>query len=97
MRILSESFDHDLRGLSGIVSTRIQFECFAITPETCRAVADSIVWSGIDAIKGVYTGTQIRSVMVEDGRREYEDEDTTGGDNQRHVVSFDLMVHWLKT
>jgi hypothetical protein len=68
-----------------------------MTPETCRAVADSIVWSGIDTIKGVYTGTQIRSVMVEDGRREYEDEDTTGGDNQRHVVSFDLMVHWLKT
>jgi len=97
MRILSESFDHAIDGLAGMVSTRIQFECFAMIPETCRAVADSVIWSGIDQIKGVYDGVQIRSVMVEDGRREYEDEDTVGGDNQRQVVSFDLMVHWLKT
>lgn len=97
MRILSESFDHALPGLAGMVATRIQFECFAATPEVCRSVADAVIWSGIDTIKGSYDSLQIRSVMVEDGRREYEDEDTVGGDNQRHVTSFDLMVHWLKT
>lgn len=97
MRVLTESYDHALDGLGGIVSTRIQFECFANTSETARSVADAVIWSGIDAIKGLYTSLQIRSVMVEDGRREYEDEDTSGGDYQRHVCAFDLMVHWLKT
>jgi len=97
MSILSESYDHALDGLAGIVSTRIQLECFAATAESCRSVADSIIWCGIDTLKGLYASLQIRSVMVEDGRREYEDEDSDGGDLQRHVCSFDLMVHWLRT
>lgn len=97
MRVLSESYDHALDGLQGTVQTRIGFECFGNTAESARSVADSIIWCGIDAIKGSYTSLQIRSVMVEDGRREYEDEDTNGGDYQRHVCAFDLMVHWLKT
>lgn len=96
-KILSEEYEHALDGLGGIVSTRINFECFADSSETARSVADAVIWSGIDAIKGTYASTSIRSVMVEDGRREYEDEDTSGGDYQRHVCSFDLMVHWLKT
>lgn len=96
-RVLSESYDHALDGLAGMVQTRIGFECYANTSETARSVADAVIWSGIDAIKGVYTNTNIRSVMVEDGRREFEDEDTSGGDYQRHICSFDLMVHWLKT
>lgn len=97
MRINSESYDHALDGLAGIVSTRINVECYASTSEIARTVADSVIWCGIGAIKGSYTGLNIRSVMVEDGRREYEDDDTSGGDSQRHVCTFDLMVHWLKT
>lgn len=96
-RIISETFDHALSGLGGIVQTRINFECFGDTSAVARSVADSIIWSGIDTIKGIYTGTNIRSVMVEDGRREFEDEDTSGGDYQRHVCAFDFMVHWLKS
>lgn len=97
MRILSESYDHALDGLAGIVATRLSVECYATSSETSRAIADAIIWCGIDAIKGTYTSLNIRSVMVEDGRREYEEEDTSGGDAQRHVTSFDFMVHWLRS
>lgn len=97
LRTVSETHDHAIDGLGGIVSTRIQLECFAVTSETARTLAYAIVGCGIDQQKGTYQGTNIRSVMVEDGIREYEDEDTSGGDYQRHVASFDLMIHWLRS
>lgn len=97
LRTISESHDHSVDGLQGTVSTRIQLECFAIDSEAARTLAYAIIGCGIDAQKGVYQGTDIRSVMVEDGVREYEDEDTAGGDYQRHVASFDLMIHWLRS
>jgi len=97
MRLTSESYDHALDGLGGMVQSRISLECFGITSEVARSVADAIIWCGIDALKATQNDLRIRSVMVEDGRREFEDEDTTGGDLQRHVCSFDLMVHWLRT
>lgn len=96
LRIISESYDHALDGLGGIVQTRIQIECYAASGEASCSLADAIIWCGIDQIKGTYTGVNIRSVMVEDGRREFEDEDVSGGDSQRHVTSFDLMVTFLK-
>lgn len=96
MWINSEQYTHALSSLAGPVDVRVQVECYDNTGEGARAVADSIIWSGIDAIKGTYTGVNIRSVMVEDGRREFEDDDTSGGDEQRHVCTFDLMVNFLK-
>lgn len=97
MSIISETYDHALDGLAGLVYTRVNVECYASSAETSRSVADAIIWCGIDAIKGTYTSLNIRGVSVEDGRREFEDEDTSGGDNQRHVTSFDLMVVFLRS
>ena len=97
LRTISETHDHAIDGLSGSVSTRIQLECFAIDSEVARTTARAVMACGIDQQKGTYQGTDIRSVMVEDGIREYEDEDTSGGDYQRHVASFDLMIHWLRS
>ena len=96
MRILTEQYEHNLAGLSGIVQTRVSIECYASSAETARAIATAIIWSGVDTLKGVYQSLNFRSVMVEDGRREFEDEDTQAGDAQRHVVTFDLMVIFLK-
>lgn len=96
LRIISENYDHALDGLAGLVHTRIQVECYGSTSESSRTAADAIIWSGIDAIQGTYTSTNIRSVTVEDGRREFEDEDSSG-DDQRHVTSFDLMVIFART
>lgn len=97
MRLASESYDHALDGLGGMVQSRISLECYGITSEVARSVADAVIWCGIDTLKASQNDLKIRSVMVEDGRREFEDEDTTGGDLQRHVCTFDLMVHWLRT
>lgn len=97
MRINNEGLEHALDGLVGLVATRVQFECFGASAETSRAVADAIVWCGIDRLQGVSTSVNIRSVTVEDGRREFEDEDTSGGDSQRHVTSFDLKVVFART
>ena len=97
LAINSETYDHALDGLGGLVYTRIQVECYAATAEASRSVADAIIWCGIDQLKGLSTSTNIRSVMVEDGRREFEDEDTSGGDMQRHVTTFDLMVIFLRS
>lgn len=97
LSIVSENYEHALEGLAGLVFTRIQVECYAATAEVSRSVADAIIWCGIDAIKGTYTSLSIRGVAVEDGRREFEDDDTSAGDNQRHVTSFDLMVSFART
>lgn len=96
LKIQSERLDHSLQGLSGIVATRIQVECYATTRITSNALADTVIWCGIDKIKGMYTGLNIRGVMVEDGRRSYEDDETGGGDDARYVSQFDFQVHWLK-
>lgn len=97
MTTISESYDHDLAGLAGIVQTRIQFECFATTEIASLALADAIIWCGIDTLKGVSTGINFRSVMVEDGRRTYSDSDTDAGDEQRRVTNFDLMVTYCRS
>lgn len=97
VRVISETHDHAIDGLAGIVATRVQIECFADTSETARATAYAMMGCGIDAVKGTTHGTNIRSVMVEDGVRDNEDEDTSGGDYQRHVASFDFMVYWLRS
>ena len=96
LKIQSERYDHALDGLSGIVATRIQVECYADTRLTSNALADAVIWCGIDQIKGTYTDINIRGVMVEDGRRSYEDDETGGGDDARYVSQFDFQVHWLK-
>ena len=94
---VSESYDHALDGLGGIVQTRMQFECYASTRLVSLSIADAIIWCGIDQIKGTYSSINIRSVMVEDGRRCFTDADTSGGDVQRYVTNFDLMVTYLRT
>jgi hypothetical protein len=96
MRIQSESHEHALRGLVGIVATRIQFEAYASTRLVTNELCEAVFWSGIDAIKGTYSGLDIRGVMVEDGRRSFEDDDTAGGDDARYVSQFDLTIHWVK-
>lgn len=97
MTTISESYDHDLVGLAGIVQTRIQFECLATTELVALQLADAIIWCGIDTLKGLSSGINFRSVMVENGRRCYEDPDTTAGDEQRRVVNFDLLITYLRS
>lgn len=97
MSTVSETYDHAIDGLGGIVASRIQFECYASTRIVSLSIADAIIWCGIDAIKGTYSSINIRSVMVEDGRRCFTDADTAGGDAQRYVTSFDLLVTHLRS
>ena len=96
LKIQSERFDHALDGLSGIVATRIQVESYSTTRLEANSLADAVIWCGIDQVRGTQNGINIRSVMVEDGRRSYEDDETGGGDDARYVSQFDFQVHWLK-
>jgi len=96
MRIQSERHIHALTGLVGLVDTRLQFECYSASRIATNNLCNEIIFSGIDAIKGTYSGLDIRGVMVEDGRRSFEDDDTAGGDDARYVSQFDLTISWLK-
>lgn len=99
-----ENYDHALDGLSGTVATRVRLECYATTRLVSNATAEAIVWCGIDQQKGrltyTVTGTtytaDIRSVMVESGKRYFTEPDTTGGDSQRYVTTFDFVITYLK-
>lgn len=93
----SERYEHALDGLGGVVATRLQIECYADTRSTTLSLADAIIWCGADQIKGVQSGIDIRSVIIEDGRRSYNDPDTSGGDRQRYVTTFDMLIHWLRS
>lgn len=97
MSTVSETYEHALEGLAGPVATRIQFECYATTRLVSLSIADAIIWCGIDAIKGSYSSINIRSVMVEDGRRCFTEGDNAGGDAQRYVTNFDLLVTYLRS
>ena len=97
MTTISESYDHDLVGLAGIVQTRVQFECYADTELQSLNLADAVIWCGVDLLKGLSSGINFRSVMVEDGRRCYSDNDIEAGDEQRRVTNFDLMITYLRS
>ena len=100
----SEDYEHALDGLTGLIASRIRVECYAATRLVSNAIAEAIIWCGIDTQKGrlsyVVSGTtyaaNIRSVMVETGKRYFTEPDNKGGDSERYVTTFDLMVTFLK-
>jgi hypothetical protein len=95
----SESHDHLLSGRSGIVQTRFQIECFSDRHSGttgAASIAEAIYQCDVDTLKGETNGVNFRGVTVEDGRREYDYEDTEGGDAQTYVCQFDLMVTYLE-
>lgn len=91
---VSETHDHLISNRSGFVQTRLQIECFSTLRSTTQSLAEVIYRSGIAAVKGATGGVNIRGVTVEDGRRDYTIDDSTGGDDHVYVTQFDLMVSY---
>ena len=99
IRRSSESHTHTLGNRSGLVHTRFQVEVFSgrhSGTTGAATIAEVIYQCGIAGIKGVTNGVDFRGVSVEDGRREFEVEDSEGGDDQTYVCQFDLMVSYLE-
>lgn len=96
IRKVSESHAHKLSDRTGNVATRLQIDCYSKNYLTTASIAETIYRSGIAALKGVYAGLNIRGVMIEDGRREWELFDPEGGDDHTYVAQFDLMVSYLE-
>lgn len=88
----------DSHTLSGgrveLTQSRIQFVCYAATFAAAMAVARAIRKSGITAIKGLYSGVDIRGVMIEDGIRTDFDPPTDGQAESRYLAEFDLKVSY---
>lgn len=89
---VSESHDHLLGQRSGFVKTRFSIRCYAAKRLDANALAQDMYASGIDAVKGVTHGVDIRGVTVEDGQRNYLVDARDGGDDPDYVTEFDLMV-----
>ena len=83
-------------GRAGIVHTRIQFVCYASTRAAANAAARAMKNSGVTAIKGVYTGCDIRGVSIEEGIRTDVEAPTDGQSEWRYLAEFDLMVSYLE-
>lgn len=92
----SENHAHTLSDRAGAVKTRLQIECFSATRLQANALAEAIYKCGIVAVKGVTNSVNIRGVQVEDGQRNYEIDDSEGGDEGTRVTQFDLMVSYLE-
>lgn len=100
IRRSSESHDHLLSSRSGIVQTRFQIETYSSRHSgtgSAAELAELIYKCGVDTLKGTTNGVDFRGITVEDGRREFEVEDTEGGDSQTYVCQFDLMVTYLES
>ena len=97
----SESYSMQLGSRTGLVDTRLTFECIDEGPGArlaANATAQAILRSGIDAVKGTTNGVDIRGVAIEDGQRNYTDDARDGGDqNHRYITTFDLMVSHLES
>lgn len=95
--ITSETFDHTLSDISGIIHTRLQIECKSTLRLTANTLATTIATCGIAAVKGLTNSVDIRGVQVEDGRRSYTVDATEGGDDHKYFTTFDLMVTYLES
>lgn len=93
----SEDHNHKLSTRSGIVWTRIQIECFSSLYVTSAELAEAIYKCGIDSVRGITHGVDIRGVQVEDGRRDYTLDDQNGGDDHIYVSQFDLRICYLES
>lgn len=97
----STDHEHTLSNLAGLAHTRLQFDCYADLATGGRAMANAIAEAiretGIVAIKGVYTGVDIRGVRLEQGHRNEIDYANDSSDDHRYVTSFDLMVDYLES
>jgi hypothetical protein len=63
---------------------------------TANATARAIKNSGIAAIKGTYSGVNIRGVSVESGIRTDIEKPDDGKASFRYLAEFDLMVSYIE-
>lgn len=88
--------EHTLSDRCGFTSSRFKFTCYAGSRMTANATARAIKNCGVVAIKGTYSGVQIRGVQVESGLRTDVDKPDDGKASYRYLAEFDLMVHYLE-
>ena len=93
---VSTNHIHTLSDRSGLVSTRLQIECFSTNYLQAETLAAAIYKCGITAVRGVTNSVDIRGVTVEDGQRNYTIDARDGGDDHTYVTQFDLMVSYLE-
>ncbi len=88
----SESHTHNISDRDGMVETRFEVQCLAMTRLKAEELARAIYKSGICAKRGDVFGTDFRAVRIEDGRRNFEIRDARGGDKPTRGTRFDLTV-----
>lgn len=94
--VISTDDDHTLSDRAGLCHSRFQFVCYADSRMTANATARAIKNSGIAAIKGTYSGVNIRGVSVESGIRTDIEKPDDGKASFRYLAEFDLMVSYIE-
>lgn len=93
----SERHEHSLSDRTGMVFTRISVECHSGSRITSNSIAQAMISSGIAAVKGVTNGVNIRSVMIEEGQRNFTLPPRDGSHEHQYVTAFDFMVSYLES
>lgn len=78
---------YSFQGASGLVQSRVQFDCLADTPDDAMAVRDAVVV----LLSGAHfadTGTEAQGCFLEDERHDFEKE----GAERFHRVSLDFLI-----
>ena len=89
---ISEDHHHLLSARSGIIYTTLKIECIAESRLTANSLAAAMYSSGIDSVKGVVNGVDIRGVAVQQGETNLIYTNSDGGDDHVYATQFDLVV-----
>jgi hypothetical protein len=94
---ISTTHDHTLSNLAGLAHVRLSFDCYADTRGIANQVAEAIRASGLVAVRGITSGTNIRGVRIEEGQRNEIEYSNEASDDHRYVTSMDIMVDYTET
>lgn len=88
----------NLSGPDGLSSPRIQIDCWGLTPDSAKDVADAVRTSnigghGLDGFRGTMGSVVVQSTNFEDERDTYNPP-IDDSDIGTHQVSLDLIVWW---
>lgn len=94
MRVVGTRHGDHLRGLAGLATSAVVFDCYSMTRIGADAIALAIMYSGITRQKGVIATTDIRGVRILNGPSSFNDGVYPGTNSYRYGATVTLEIDY---
>lgn len=89
MYVISGVTDYTMRGASGYVQTRVQFDCRGATAASARAVAEALE-ARLSGFHGEFGGYKFQGIFMQGQRTRFDKDAATSW----FTDSRDATIHW---